>query len=173
LQSLSDFITNPSVTGYMIEQAVLASIAYFGLDVPRLRGQMDVSVFHDQIPNLKPQTNRTVLHIPQIFNYKAIDGIIVKQEKPVSERKKTGITLPIAFLSHNLSLTGASASKRGGIIRQNRGQMFQDIELLPVKKGQSVTSETYHQQAAARPHPSLVDWPRLVQRSAVSRKCDF
>jgi len=74
----------------MIEQAVLASIAYFGLDVPRLRGSMDVSVFHDKIPDLTPQTNRTVLHIPQIFNYKAIDGIIVKKENPVSERKKPG-----------------------------------------------------------------------------------
>jgi len=88
LQSLSDFIHNSSVTGYTIEQAILASIAFFGLDLPRLRESMDVRVFHDPVPNLKPKTNRPVLHIPQIFNYKAIDGVIVKKEDPASEGNK-------------------------------------------------------------------------------------
>ena len=88
LQSLSGFIHNSSVTEYMIEQAVLAWIAFYGLNLPRLRESMEVRVFHDPVPNLKPKTNWPVLHIPQIFNYKAIDGVIVKKEDPASEGNK-------------------------------------------------------------------------------------
>jgi hypothetical protein len=79
LKSLSDFIKNPSVTGYMIEGAVLESIASYGLPVPGLGDSMVVKVFYGEFPNLKPDSNRLVLHIPAIFNYKAIDGIIVKK----------------------------------------------------------------------------------------------
>ena len=89
LKSLSDFISNPSVTGYK-EQALLASIAFNGLAVaPRIHDSMEVSIFKDPIPNLAPQTNRPVLHIPRIFNYKGVDGIIVRRES-IDEEKKQG-----------------------------------------------------------------------------------
>jgi hypothetical protein len=88
LQLLSDFI-NPSVTGYVIEQAVLASIALRGLDIAsRLSEPMGLNVFQEPIPNLTPKTDGPVLYIPQIFNYKAIDGVIVKKEQPSTGRGK-------------------------------------------------------------------------------------
>jgi hypothetical protein len=91
LKSLSDFINNPSVTGYMIEQAVLASIAFNGLAVAsRIHDSMEVNIFQELIPNLAPKTNRPVLHIPKIFNYKGVDGIIVKKEPPIDEEEKQG-----------------------------------------------------------------------------------
>ena len=89
-ESLSGFI-NLSATGYTIEQAVLASIAFIGLAVAsRIHDSMEVNIFQDPIPNLAPKTNRPVLHIPKIFNYKGVDGIIVKKEPPIDEEKKQG-----------------------------------------------------------------------------------
>ena len=38
-------------------------------------------------PNVKPNTKNPVLHIPQIFNYEAIDGKIVEKE-PGSKGEK-------------------------------------------------------------------------------------
>jgi len=61
----------------MIEQAVLASIAFNGLAVAsKIHDSMGVNIFEDPFPTLALKTNQPVLHIPKIFNYKGVDGII-------------------------------------------------------------------------------------------------
>ena len=95
LKSLPQYITNPSVAGYMIEKAILSSISLTGLNIrdETSRG-MDVVFFNGEIPKLLPTEEKEgpVLHIPLGFNCKAIDGVIVwsetGQKKPETGQKK-------------------------------------------------------------------------------------
>ena len=81
LRSLPNYINNPSVCGFMIEQAVLSSIALNGLNItPETNHPMEVNLFDRRIPDLRHQTENPVLHVPHIFNFPAIDGIIARKE---------------------------------------------------------------------------------------------
>jgi hypothetical protein len=91
LLSLPDYINNPSVSGFMIEQAVLSSIALNGLDItPETNRPMEVNLFSGGFPDLYPETQNPVLHLPQVSNFAAIDGIIVRKESGSKGRGSGG-----------------------------------------------------------------------------------
>ena len=79
LISLNDYITNPSVTGFFIEQAVLSSIAANGLEISeQISKRMNTVMFKGDIPDFNRTEGDPVLYCPIDFNYRAIDGIIVR-----------------------------------------------------------------------------------------------
>ena len=74
LQSLPDYITNPSVAGFMVEQAVLQAISIYGLSFTKLLHQsMDAVAFTD-IPSFDTTGNEPVLYIPRVFNFNTSMG---------------------------------------------------------------------------------------------------
>ena len=78
LKALNDYIDNPSVTGFFIEQAVLSSIASRGLDISKdISTPMDTVMFAGNFPTLEKKSN-PVLYCPLKFNYRGIDAIIVR-----------------------------------------------------------------------------------------------
>jgi hypothetical protein len=79
LQSLPEYISNPSVTGFMIEQAVLASIVLLNdLDiVPKYQRTMHAIFFEGDFPSFDTARNDLVFYVPKAFNFRNIDGIIV------------------------------------------------------------------------------------------------
>jgi len=83
LTSLPKHIDNPSVAGFMIEKAVLSSIQLYGLNaVKETNGSMIVKSYQGGIPSLYPQGGDLVLHLPGSFNFKTIDGVIVRKAAP-------------------------------------------------------------------------------------------
>ena len=81
LNALPEYIDNPSVVGFMIEHAVLASIAINGLSyLPYSLGSIETSFFKGEIPSFDTSEDKTVLYIPQRYNFPTIDGIIVRTE---------------------------------------------------------------------------------------------
>ena len=94
LISLLYYIDNPSVTGFMIEQAVLSSIGSTGLAINAQIGEsMDVRPLMKE-PNFATNvTEKPVLYRPIEFNYKAIDGMIVKAGKKNANGKKPKLCL--------------------------------------------------------------------------------
>ena len=65
LKSLPEYIKNPSVTGFMIEQAVLSSISLNGLNIcQETNRSMDVKLFKGPTANLDPDTEDPVLYLP-------------------------------------------------------------------------------------------------------------
>jgi SAP domain len=94
LRSLPQYISNQSVAGFMIEQAVLSSIALNGLNVKReINRPMEVVLFQD-IPRIYSNTKEPVLYLPRVFNFRAIDGIIIWiGPKPKTQRKKRELFL--------------------------------------------------------------------------------
>ena len=88
LESLPDYISNPCVSGFIIEQAVLSSIATSGLDIkkPEINRSMNVVSFQGRRPNFHTETKKPVLYIPQVFNFRGIDGVIVW----IGPKPKTG-----------------------------------------------------------------------------------
>jgi hypothetical protein len=98
LKSLPEYIKNPSVTGFMIEQAVLSSNALNGLNIsPETNRSMVVRLFKGQTANLDPDTEDPVLYLPHAFNFKGIDGLIVRRElqpKPGLNKRRL-LVLPL------------------------------------------------------------------------------
>jgi hypothetical protein len=91
LQSLPNYINNPSVSGFMIEQAVLSSIALNGLRItPETNHPMEVNLFSGRLPRLRPETENPVLHLPILSNFAAIDGMIVRKESGSKGRGSGG-----------------------------------------------------------------------------------
>ena len=79
LIALDDYIGNPSVTGFFIEQAVLSSIASRGLNVSKeISGPMTIVMFAEKYPIFDKDISEAVLYCPLKFNYGGIDGIIVR-----------------------------------------------------------------------------------------------
>lgn len=77
-QSLPEYTTNPCVTGFVMEQAILAWILLQGLNItPKLNHPMGVTLFQDDVPSFDTTKNDPVLYIPKVFNFRNIDGIIV------------------------------------------------------------------------------------------------
>jgi hypothetical protein len=78
LQLLPQYISNPCVTGFMMEQAILSSIALNGLNItPELNYLMDMLLFQDNIPSFDTTKDGPMLYILKSFNFQSINGIIV------------------------------------------------------------------------------------------------
>ena len=90
--SLPNHINNPCTTGFIIKQAVLSRISFSGLNIAEkdINTSMPVVLFSDKFPNLRTDiTVKPILYYPQKFNYRAIDGIIVRiGSKPMTEWDK-------------------------------------------------------------------------------------
>jgi hypothetical protein len=117
LKSLPQYINNPSVTGFMMELAVLSSIASTGLKLvesndlkipAEINSPMEVNLFRGRIPNLDPNTEGPVLHVPQAFNFRAIDGVIVLKES----RGRTKRRLFVVFLQITLAETHSDSHEQ-------------------------------------------------------------
>jgi hypothetical protein len=79
LTALNDYIDNPSVTGFFIEQAILSSIASRGLEISKqISKGMDTIMFNGSVPNLKKTEGDPVLYCLISFNYSGIDGMIIR-----------------------------------------------------------------------------------------------
>ena len=79
--SLPNHINNPCTTGFIIEQAILSRISLSGLNVAGkdINTPMSVVLFSDDIPTFRTDiTKEPTLYCPQKFNYRAIDGIIIR-----------------------------------------------------------------------------------------------
>jgi hypothetical protein len=89
LASLSTFITNPSVIGFMIESAVLSSIKSHGLAInAKIKQPMKMRLFADLFNIATDITGEPVLYCPKGFNHETIDGIIVFIEPNKPKKKK-------------------------------------------------------------------------------------
>jgi SAP domain len=72
-------IDNPSVTGFFIEQAILSSIASHGLKIHKeISKNMHTVMFSGSFPRFNMTERNPVLYCPINFNYRGIDGIIVR-----------------------------------------------------------------------------------------------
>src|SRR4051812_1830621 len=90
LASLDDFIANPSVTGFIIESAILSSIRSHGLAIGAGIGHpMKVRLFANSFDIDMDIIGEPVLYCPKRFNEEAIDGIIVliKPDKPMKKKQ--------------------------------------------------------------------------------------
>ena len=76
---LLDHISNSSVAGFFMEQAVLSSIASRGLEISeQISKKMDTIMFSGDIPELNRTGGDPVLYCPMNCKYPGIDGIIVR-----------------------------------------------------------------------------------------------
>ena len=80
LKSLPDYINNPCVAGFMIEQAVLSSIRSNGLAIGTgINKPMTMVMFESKFPKFQTDKIGTpVLYCPRQFNFRGVDGIIVR-----------------------------------------------------------------------------------------------
>jgi hypothetical protein len=73
--ALNDYISNSSVTGFFIEQAVLSSIASRGLEIQEgISKEMDTVMFSGDIPEFNRTEGDPVLYCPIDFNYPGIEA---------------------------------------------------------------------------------------------------
>ncbi|KIX05618.1 uncharacterized protein Z518_03590 [Rhinocladiella mackenziei CBS 650.93] len=96
LASLSDFIDNRSVVGFMVEYAVLASIRSQGLRACGAGNEgINFRFFTSQRDIRFDIRDKPVLYRPRQINYETIDGMIgfVKNPKRTAKRKKTELFL--------------------------------------------------------------------------------
>lgn len=85
--SLPEHVSNPIVIGFLMELAVLSSIALNGLNITSdLNVPMDVGFFKNDVPAFNATSDKTVLYVPTVFNFPNIDGVIVRI--PKSGKKK-------------------------------------------------------------------------------------
>ena len=89
LKPLPKHIDNPSVVEFMIEKAVLSSISLYGLNAAKeTNGSMIVKSYLGGIQSLYPEMGDLVLHLPGSFNFKTIDGVIVRKAGPKNDNTK-------------------------------------------------------------------------------------
>jgi hypothetical protein len=81
LQSLDKYIDNASVTGFMVEKAILSSISLYGANIiaSETNRSMVVKSHKSRIQSLYPRKGDLVLHLPGAFNFRTVDGIIVRK----------------------------------------------------------------------------------------------
>ena len=95
LESLDQFISNKSVVGFFIEQAVLQTIQSRGLmTIKEISNSMDKITFND-FPVYNTSKPR-VLYVPTTYNYPGIDGIIVWLDHQKMEAKLYPFQVTIA-----------------------------------------------------------------------------
>src|SRR5438270_8118859 len=81
--SLLNHINNPCITGFIIEQAILSRISFSGLNIAGrdINTSMSVVLFSGSFPDFQTgTTGKSILYCPHKFNYRGIDGIIVRIE---------------------------------------------------------------------------------------------
>ena len=94
LTALNQYADNPSVIGFFIEQAVLSSTAARGLNIGQdICETMTVQAFEQNFPRFNTNATNPMLHCPVDFNYRGIDGIIVRFDN--SGGKKTCFMFPL------------------------------------------------------------------------------
>jgi hypothetical protein len=79
--SLPEHINNPCTTRFIIEQAILSRISFSGLNVTGkdINTSMSVVLFSGNFPKFRTDiTGQPILYCPQKFNYRGIDGIIIR-----------------------------------------------------------------------------------------------
>lgn len=76
-KALADWKSNPSVLGFYVEGMCLSSISQKGLNAGLNLGNMKVIMFQGKYP-IYSTTCNLVLYIPSVFNFKAIDGLILQ-----------------------------------------------------------------------------------------------
>ena len=88
LSSLDEYITNPSVTGFFIEQATLSWIGCHGLSIPKNTSKPPtITMFEEDYPDGINTECGLTLYCPLKFNLRAIDGIIIGFETEVDKGK--------------------------------------------------------------------------------------
>lgn len=76
-RALTIFADNPSVTEFLIEQAVLSSIGNKGVDISEgINSPMETVMFGGDFPKIHTRKPLT-LYCPLQCNFRAIDGLIV------------------------------------------------------------------------------------------------
>jgi hypothetical protein len=94
LTALNQYVDNPSVIGFFIEQAVLSSIAAHGLNIEQdICQTMIVQMFEKDYPRFNTNATNPTLYCPLDFNDRGIDGIIVRFDN--SDGKKTCFMFPL------------------------------------------------------------------------------
>ena len=130
LTSLADFVKNKSITGFIIEHAVLSSIRRNGLAIGKgigcgmaLKTLRDCSVKTDV-------TDKPVLYRPQVCNYAAIDGMIVliKSKKNEEEKPKL-LMVPIQITVQKSRHSDSHAAFLTKYNEWTRGLSEFDVEL--------------------------------------------
>jgi hypothetical protein len=113
--ALEQYIDNPSVTGFMVEQAVLSWISTNGLasvDI-NLDGRMKPVAFENSTLDFSPQEQEPILYWPRSFNFCGIDRIVVRFGEVSGE--KTCFMYPIQItLAKSHSDSEASFFKNWG-----------------------------------------------------------
>ncbi|KAF8537366.1 hypothetical protein BDD12DRAFT_847117 [Trichophaea hybrida] len=95
LSALDDNIDNPSITGFFIEQAVLSYIGSQGLNISKgICSPMETVMFAGNYPRYNMQ-RKLALYCPLKFNLQAIDGIIVRLERPKGRAKGKCFMFPL------------------------------------------------------------------------------
>jgi hypothetical protein len=80
------FISNASVVGYFLEQAILQSVASSGIKCLDIIGKIPQITFNDYRKyDLK---NAYALYVPEAFNFPAIDALIVHIDKTDETKMK-------------------------------------------------------------------------------------
>ena len=88
LSSLDEYINNPSVTGFFIEQATLSWIGDHGLSISaNISKPLTVIMFEKDYPDSINTECGVTLYCPLKFNLRAIDGIIIRFEAEVGKGK--------------------------------------------------------------------------------------
>jgi len=79
LNVLPEYINNLSVTGFIIKHTVLALITINSLSyLPHSLSLIKTSFFKGEILPFNTSKDKTVLYIPQRYNFPTINGIIVR-----------------------------------------------------------------------------------------------
>ena len=161
LKSLPQYINNPSVTGFMIEQAVLSSIALNGLDITSETNRpMEVNLFSDRFPDLRPGTENPVLHLPKISNFEAIDGVIVRKESG-SKGQGRGRGGKVRLLIFPLQITVAKKhSDSHGKFFKNWKDWITGLDKFDVVPEFVWISEN---GGEAKKHPESPKWPEHIE----------
>jgi len=79
LNALPEYINNPSVTRFIIKHTILALIAINSLSyLPYSPSLIKTSFFKGEILSFDTSKDKTVLYIPQRYNFLTINRIIVQ-----------------------------------------------------------------------------------------------
>ena len=75
---ISEFGDNPLVLGFFVEQSCLAQIAHSGVYVGKAMVKPDKTILFDENFPLYDSSRAVTFYIPKKFNFKAIDGLLLK-----------------------------------------------------------------------------------------------
>jgi len=130
LNSLAEYIDNQSVTGFLIEYAVLSSIQSNGLAIfADLKTSMEVKLFNGVSDINMDIVDRPVLYRPRKYNFKAIDGLIVLiKSGKLKDARKTLSIYPL-----QITLTPATHRPSREQFFEEYGKWITDISKFDVK----------------------------------------